>query len=106
MGAFYDRHKDVLPSCRVVVFDHHITNDGYGTTNYIDSLNPFNYIESQAVNAMIMIYPQLVAYKYGAEGYQITGDWAKSWTQSHGGKVWTRSEPVSCIPRSWRRSRG
>ena len=49
-----------------------------GTTNYIDSLNPFNYIESQALNAMIMIYPQLVAYKYGAEGYQITGDWARS----------------------------
>jgi peptide/nickel transport system substrate-binding protein len=60
-----------------------------GTTNYIDSLNPFNYIESQALNAMIMIYPQLVAYKYGAEGYQITGDWATSWKASNGGKVWT-----------------
>src|SRR5436309_16097397 len=60
-----------------------------GTTNYIDSLNPFNYIESQAFNAMIMIYPQLVAYKYGAEGYQVTGDWATSWSQSNGGKVWT-----------------
>jgi peptide/nickel transport system substrate-binding protein len=60
-----------------------------GTTNYIDSLNPFNYIESQASNAMIMIYPTLVAYKYGAEGYQITGDWATSWSTSQGGKVWT-----------------
>ena len=33
-----------------------------GTTNYIDSLNPFNYIESQAYTAMMMIYPQLVQY--------------------------------------------
>src|SRR5580765_7170877 len=60
-----------------------------GTTNYIDSLNPFNYIESQASNAMIMIYPTLVAYSYGPEGYQITGDWAKSWSTAQGGKVWT-----------------
>jgi len=36
MGAFYDRHREILDDCRVVVFDHHITNDGYGTTNYID----------------------------------------------------------------------
>jgi len=60
-----------------------------GTTNYIDSLNPFNYIEAQALNAMIMIYPQLVAYKSGPEGYVITGDLAKSWSESNGGKTWT-----------------
>ena len=40
-----------------------------GTTTYIDSLNPFNYIESQAYNAMIMIYPQLVQYTHGKTGY-------------------------------------
>ena len=33
-----------------------------GSINYIDSLNPFNYIESQAYNAFIMIYPQIVQY--------------------------------------------
>jgi peptide/nickel transport system substrate-binding protein len=60
-----------------------------GTTNYIDSLNPFNYIESQSSNAMVMIYPQLVAYGFGAEGYHIVGDWATSWKVSDGGKVWT-----------------
>lgn len=37
MGAFYDVHRDVLEECRVVVFDHHITNDGYGTLNLIDA---------------------------------------------------------------------
>ena len=37
-----------------------------GTINYIDSLNPFNYIEAQSYNAMIMIYPQLVQYGHGA----------------------------------------
>ena len=31
-----------------------------GSINYIDSLNPFNYIESQAYQAMLMIFPQLV----------------------------------------------
>ena len=36
-----------------------------GLDNYIDSLNPFNYIESQAYNAMIMIFPQLVQYAQG-----------------------------------------
>ena len=28
-----------------------------GSINYIDSLNPFNYIESQAYQGMIMIFP-------------------------------------------------
>lgn len=60
-----------------------------GTTNYIDSLNPYNYIESQAFNAMIMIYPQLVQYSYGPGGFKIVGDWARSWSNSQGGKVWT-----------------
>ena len=57
-----------------------------GTVNYIDSLNPFNYIESQAYNAMIMIYPQLVQY---GPGYKIQGDWASSWKVSPNGKNWT-----------------
>ena len=47
-----------------------------GTVNYIDSLNPFNYIEAQATNAMIMIYPQLVQY---GPGMKFEGDWASSW---------------------------
>jgi peptide/nickel transport system substrate-binding protein len=60
-----------------------------GTTNYIDSLNPFNYIESQAYNAFVMIYPQLVQYSYEDEQYEIVGDWAESWETSDDGKVWT-----------------
>jgi peptide/nickel transport system substrate-binding protein len=60
-----------------------------GTTTYIDSLNPFKFIESQAYNAMIMIYPQLVQYGYGKKGYFIEGDWAKSWRTSKDGKTWT-----------------
>ena len=35
-----------------------------GTINYVDSFNPFNYIESQSFNAFIMLYPQLVQYDY------------------------------------------
>ena len=60
-----------------------------GTINYVDSLNPFNYIESQSVNAFIMLYPQLVQYKYEGGKYEIEGDWAKSWETSPDGKDWT-----------------
>jgi peptide/nickel transport system substrate-binding protein len=63
---------------------------GLGTTSYIDSFNPFNYIESQAFNAFIMVYPQLVQYRYDARrGYQFEGDWARSWKVSADGKTWT-----------------
>jgi peptide/nickel transport system substrate-binding protein len=60
-----------------------------GTINYVDSLNPFNYIESQSVNAFIMLYPQLVQYSYEDEQYEIEGDWAESWETSQDGKDWT-----------------
>ena len=61
-----------------------------GTTSYIDSFNPWNYIEGQGLNAMIMTYPLLVQVEYSSkEGYYITGDWAKSWKASKDGKTWT-----------------
>ena len=61
-----------------------------GTTSYIDSFNPWNYIEGQGLNAMIMTYPLLMQVDYSKqEGYYVTGDWAKSWKASAGGKVWT-----------------
>src|SRR5919108_1743138 len=60
-----------------------------GTINYIDSLNPFNYIEGQSLNAFIMLYPQLVQYRYENEKFEIEGDWAKSWETSPDGKDWT-----------------
>jgi peptide/nickel transport system substrate-binding protein len=57
-----------------------------GTTNYIDSLNPFVAIESQSYNAFVMEYPQLVQY---GPGEKLQGDWASSWTQSSDGLTWT-----------------
>jgi peptide/nickel transport system substrate-binding protein len=60
-----------------------------GTTNYIDSFNPWNYIESQAFNAFIMVYPQLVQYDYQDGEYVIVGDLAESWDTSSDGKTWT-----------------
>ncbi len=57
-----------------------------GTVNYIDSLNPFNYVETQSTTAMMMIYPQLVQY---GVGLKIEGDWASSWETSTDGKDWT-----------------
>jgi len=61
-----------------------------GTTSYIDSFNPWNYIEGQGLNAMIMTYPLLVQVDYSnKEGYFITSDFAKSWKASTDGKTWT-----------------
>jgi peptide/nickel transport system substrate-binding protein len=61
-----------------------------GTTSYIDSFNPWNYIEGQGLNAMVMVYPLLVQLDYSSqEGYIIVGDWAKSWKSSKDGKTWT-----------------
>jgi len=63
-----------------------------GTTNYIDSLNPFNYIEAQGYNAMMMIYPQLIQYKLSDADpnvLEFEGDWADSWETSPDGKTWT-----------------
>ena len=59
---------------------------GFGTTNYIDSLNPFVAIESQSYNAFVMQYPQLVQY---GPGEKLEGDWATSWTKTPDGLTWT-----------------
>jgi len=79
-----------------------------GTANYIDSLNPFNYIESQAYTAMMMIYPQLVQYN---AAFEFEGDWAESWTTSDDGKDWTfklrpdtkwsDGEPLTAADAAW-----
>src|SRR5262249_35439402 len=60
-----------------------------GTTTYIDSFNPFNFIQSHALNRVIMVYPQPVQYTYGKKGFAVEGDWASSWTTSKDGKTWT-----------------
>src|SRR5437660_4373836 len=58
-----------------------------GTTNYIDTLNPFNYIEAQSVTAFEEIYPELVQYGPGLK--DIVPSYAKSWDTSADGKTWT-----------------
>ncbi len=57
-----------------------------GTISSIDSLNPFIAISSQAYNAFVMEYPQLVQY---GPGIKLEGDWATSWKISNGGKTYT-----------------
>ena len=57
-----------------------------GTISSIDSLNPFIAISSQAYNAFVMEYPQLVQY---GPGIKLEGDWATSWKVSNGGKTYT-----------------
>ncbi len=57
-----------------------------GTTNSIDSLNPFVAINPQAANAFDMEYPQLVQY---SKSLKLEGDWAKSWSHSADGLTWT-----------------
>ena len=60
-----------------------------GSINYIDSFNPFHFIESQSYNAFIMLYPQLVQYDFENGEYVIVGDLADSWDTSADGKDWT-----------------
>jgi peptide/nickel transport system substrate-binding protein len=57
-----------------------------GTASWIDSLNPFIGINSQAYNAYTMQYPQLVQY---GPGIEIIGDWATEWSHTPNGLKWT-----------------
>jgi peptide/nickel transport system substrate-binding protein len=57
-----------------------------GMTDYIDSLNPFVGYEDAAYAAWEVEYPALVQY---GPGLKIVGDWARSWTHSSNGLVWT-----------------
>jgi peptide/nickel transport system substrate-binding protein len=57
-----------------------------GTTYYIDTLNPFVGIETQDSTAYGMVFPQLVQY---GPGLKLQGDWAKSWSHTPNGLVWT-----------------
>jgi peptide/nickel transport system substrate-binding protein len=58
----------------------------FGTTYYVDTLNPFVGIETQDSAAYGMVYPQLVQY---GPGFKLVGDWARSWTHSADGRTWT-----------------
>ena len=58
-----------------------------GTTNYIDTLNPFNYIEAQSVTAYEEVYPELVQYGPGVK--DIVPSYAKSWDVSSDGGRYT-----------------
>jgi peptide/nickel transport system substrate-binding protein len=58
-----------------------------GTINYIDSLNPYNYIEAAGYNAQLMVFPTLVQYAPGAEEFE--GDLADSWQASDDGLTLT-----------------
>ncbi len=57
-----------------------------GSTEHIDSLNPFVAFNAQAYVAFVMVYPVLVQY---GPGYKFEGDWAESWETSPDGLVWT-----------------
>src|SRR5690348_10350814 len=58
-----------------------------GSTNYIDTLNVFNYIEAGATVSFLEIYPELVQYGPGLK--EIVPSFAKSWTVSPDGKTYT-----------------
>src|SRR6478736_4942376 len=58
-----------------------------GSTNYIDTLNVFNYIEAGATVSFLEIYPELVQYGPGLK--QIVPSYAESWPVSPDGKTYT-----------------
>ncbi|MGI8606375.1 MAG: ABC transporter substrate-binding protein [Gaiellaceae bacterium] len=57
-----------------------------GSTDQIDSLNPFVAFNAQSYIAFVMTYPILVQYD---ENLEFEGDWAESWETSDDGVVWT-----------------
>ena len=80
-----------------------------GTTNYIDTLNPFNYIEAEAVTAYLEVYPELVQLAPNLTTYE--GSYAKSWTHSadfktytytlHPGGKWSDGKPLTSADVAW-----
>ena len=62
-----------------------------GSSSSIDSLNPFVAFQSDAYTTFEYIYPELVQYN---TRLQFVGDFARSWSVSPNGKVWTfRTQP-------------
>jgi peptide/nickel transport system substrate-binding protein len=59
-----------------------------GSTNGIDSLNPFVGFNADSYTTYMYVYPYLVQYGPGA-GSNFQGDFATSWTTSTDGTVWT-----------------
>jgi peptide/nickel transport system substrate-binding protein len=57
-----------------------------GSDSSIDSLNPFVAFQSDADTTFGYIYPELVQYD---SQMRIVPDFATSWSESDGGKVWT-----------------
>jgi peptide/nickel transport system substrate-binding protein len=57
-----------------------------GSNSSIDSLNPFVAFQGDAYVTFEYIYPMLVQYN---PQLQFVPDFATSWTESSGGKVWT-----------------
>ena len=57
-----------------------------GSNSSIDSLNPFVAFQGDAYVTFEYIYPMLVQYN---PKLQFVADFARSWTESSGGKVWT-----------------
>jgi len=80
-----------------------------GTINYIDTLNPFNYIESQALTAYTEVFPSLIQYGPGLK--EIVPDYAKSWDVSSDGKSytfhlesggkWSDGQPLTAEDAAW-----
>jgi peptide/nickel transport system substrate-binding protein len=58
----------------------------YGSTNTIDSLNPFVAFNVNSYVSFVEMYPVLVEYGHG---FKFQGDWAEKWEQSEDGKTWT-----------------
>lgn len=57
-----------------------------GSASSIDSLNPFVAFQEDAYSTFEIIYPYLVQYN---SSLQFVPDFARSWSQSDGGRVWT-----------------
>jgi peptide/nickel transport system substrate-binding protein len=80
-----------------------------GTTSYIDTLNPFNYIEAESVTAYLEVFPYLV--QLGPDLSTFEPSFASKWTHSpdyktytytvrSGGK-WSDGKPLTSADVAW-----
>jgi peptide/nickel transport system substrate-binding protein len=80
-----------------------------GTTNYIDTLNPFNYIEAESVTAYLEVFPELI--QLGPDLTTYEPSFASSWSHSadyktytftvHSGGKWSDGKPLTSADVAW-----
>ena len=94
---------------RAVAASSRVASSRSGTTNYIDTLNVFNYIEAGATVSFLEIYPELVQYgpglkdivpSYASRGRSQPDGKTYTFTLQSGAK-WSDGQPLTSEDVAW-----